>query len=308
MNCHCRTEYESGEVRISAYESEVQPTWCGGCGNFGIWAALKRALIELKLKPEQVLLCFDIGCNGNMSDKIRGYRLHSLHGRVLPLAAGAKIANPDMHVIAMAGDGATYSEGINHLINSFRNNFPITFIVHDNGDYGLTTGQASATTPQGAVRNSNPDGPTASTLNPLDLALSLQPNFVAQGFSGNILQLTNILKTAITNQNKGFSFVNVLQECPTFNKETTHDWYLERINEISEDHDQTSLKSAKDLTEKFSGKINTGILYKNKTNPTYIERLSHYRKNFNQDNRLETGGMLSEVKKVDVTRHTKTFQ
>lgn len=279
MSCGCDTGLNSGPVRVDDYYSEVQPTWCGGCGNFGIWTALKRALVELELAPDQVLLAFDIGCNGNMSDKIRGYRLHSLHGRVLPLAAGAKIANRNVKVIAMAGDGATYSEGINHLINSFRNNFPITFLVHNNGDYGLTTGQASATTPQGAVRTANPDGPTASTLNPIDLALSLQPSFVARGYSGDIKHLTEILKAAILHQDHGFGFVDILQSCPTYNHERMQWWYEERVKNINDagNYSKSDINKAREIASPIGDTIYTGVLYENKEVPNYLGRLE-YRK------------------------------
>lgn len=138
------------------YETEEVVTWCGGCGNYAIQNALKRALVLEGKAPKDVLMCFDVGCNGNGSDKIEGYTIHGLHGRVLPLAAGAKIANPDLTVIASAGDGATFSEGINHLIHAIRNDYPMLFLLHDNQNYALTTGQASATTPKGCTMNSSP--------------------------------------------------------------------------------------------------------------------------------------------------------
>jgi len=281
MSCGPNYNYEKGRVKVSDYYSQVQPTWCGGCGDYAIWASLKRALVELDIAPHEVLLCFDIGCNGNMSDKIKGYRIHSLHGRVLPLAVGAKIANPNVKVIAISGDGAAYSEGINHFLNSIRSNYPITFLVHNNGNYGLTTGQASATTIQGAKRNSSPLGPVSDTLNPVELALSLNPAFVARGFSGNIHQLTSILKEAISNQDKGFSYVDILQACPTYNKETTHDWYLERVRDISrlENYDLSDLVRAKRIASDMTKHIATGVLYKNPDLLSYLERIGLDKKN-----------------------------
>lgn len=301
MSCQPNYNYENGRVKISDYNSDVQPNWCSGCGDYAIWAALKRSLVELDIATNEVLLCFDIGCNGNMSDKIRGYRIHSLHGRVLPLASAAKISNPKLRVIAFAGDGATYSEGINHFINTFRNNFPITFFVHDNGNYGLTTGQASATTPQAAPRTANPFGPTASTLNPLELAFSLNPSFVGRGFSGDINQLTGIMKEAISNQDKGFSYVNILQACPTYNKETTHDWYLQRVKDIStfENYDNTNLEMAKQVALDIQEKIATGILYKNNSQPTYLDRLE-FRQNRNTT-------LVEEVQKQDISKYLQKF-
>lgn len=301
MSC-CAPNYnlENGEVKVSDYYSEVQPTWCSGCGDYAIWAAIKRALVELNIPTHEVLFCFDIGCNGNMSDKIKGYRIHSLHGRVLPLAAGAKLGNPNLKVIAFAGDGATYSEGINHFINSIRNNYPITFFVHNNGNYGLTTGQASATTPQAAPRTANPFGPTASTLNPLELAFSLNPSFVARGFSGNIKQLVEIFKDAIMFQEKGFAYVDILQSCPTYNKETTHDWYLERVRDIKENsgYQISDLEAARRIAADMERDIATGVLYRNESTPNYLQRLQYRNGNYN---------FKDEVKRQDISKLLQRF-
>jgi 2-oxoglutarate/2-oxoacid ferredoxin oxidoreductase subunit beta len=301
--CHVNYNYENSNVKISDFNSEVQPTWCSGCGDYGIWAALKRALADLELRPYDVLLCFDIGCNGNMSDKIRGYRIHSLHGRVLPIASAAKIANPDVKVIAFAGDGATYSEGMSHFINSIRSNYPITFIVHNNGNYGLTKGQASATTPQKAPREGSPDGPLGSTINPLDLAFALNPSFVARGFSGDIKQMVEIFKDAILFQDKGFAYVDVLQACPTYNKETTHDWYIKRVFDIKsiENYKVNDLTSARQISADLENKIATGVLYKNESNPTFLQRLEYRKISWANSNPVK------EVRKYDITQMLKEF-
>lgn len=300
-DCNTKYTYEEGRVKISDYASEVQPNWCSGCGDYAIWAALKRSLVELDIAPHEVLLCFDIGCNGNMSDKLKGYRIHSLHGRVLPLASAAKIANPNMKVIAFAGDGATYSEGINHFINTIRCNYPITFFVHDNGNYGLTTGQASATTPQSAPRTANPYGQTSDTLNPLELALSLNPAFVARGFSGHINHLTKLMKEAISFQDTGFAYVNILQACPTFNIETTHEWYLDRVKDISSfaNYDNTDIEMARRISRDMQNEIATGVLYKNESVPNYLQRLEHRKS-------IQTT-LVEEVRKYDISGLIKKF-
>jgi len=296
-NCKINYNYESGRVKVSDYYNEVQPTWCSGCGDYAIWASLKRALVELDIAPHEVLLCFDIGCNGNMSDKIRGYRLHSLHGRVLPLAASAKIANPKVKVIAFAGDGATYSEGINHFINTIRSNYPITFFVHNNANYGLTTGQASATTPQHAPRTANPDGPTGQTLNPLELAFSLKASFVGRGFSGNIHQLTEIMKEAILFQEKGFAYVDILQACPTYNKEMSHDWYLSKVRKIEEfkNYDKSDMNLARQIAGDMDTIIATGILYKDEASISYLDRLIYRNKDW------ANSTLIEEVNKHDIS-------
>jgi len=300
MSCSPNYNLENGRVKISDYYSEVQPTWCSGCGDYAVWAALKRALVELNIAPHEVLLCFDIGCNGNMSDKIKGYRIHSLHGRVLPVAASAKIANPNVKVIAFAGDGATYSEGINHFINTIRSNYPITFFVHNNGNYGLTTGQASSTTPQNAKRNSSPQGPVHETINPLELAFSLNPAYVARAFSGNINQLTEIMKDAIAFQEKGFAYVDILQACPTYNKETTHEWYLQRVRDIKENtnYDITNLELARQVSLDLEENIATGVLYKNEKVLNYLQRI-----NLAQDNYP-----VNNVARHDISKILQTFK
>lgn len=254
------------------YHSENQCTWCDGCGDYGIWTAIKKALVELEIPPHEALLCYDVGCHGNMSDKIGGYRFHGLHGRVIPFAAGAKMANPKLPVLAFGGDGASFSEGVGHLVHGIRSHYPITFVLHNNGNYGLTTGQASALTPQGQPMNSAPNGIPEMTINSMDFVFSLEPTFVARGFSGDIDQLAGILKEAI--RHRGFAFVDVLQACPTYNKFATHTMLMEKVYKVEDEgHDPTDLKKAREIAIDTSERISTGILYRNENVPNFIERL-----------------------------------
>ena len=155
-------------VKYKDYFSDELYTWCTNCGNYSIHTALKRALVLENIAPKDVLMVFDIGCHGNGSDKITAYCVHGLHGRVIPFAAGAHLANRKIKVIAFGGDGGVLSEGINHLVHAVRCDFDITFILHNNGNYGLTTGQASATTPKGISMNSTPNGVTEEPMNPME--------------------------------------------------------------------------------------------------------------------------------------------
>ena len=258
---------------MSDYYVETQCTWCDGCGDYGIWTATKRALVELGIAPWQTLLCYDVGCHGNTSDKIGGYRFHGLHGRVIPFAAGAKLANPDVHVVAFGGDGASFSEGVGHLVHGLRSHYPITFVLHNNANYGLTTGQASSLTWQEQKMNSSPNGIPEHTLPSMDFVFSLEPTFVARGFSGNIPQLTELLKTAF--QHRGFAFVDVLQACPTYNKFATHEYLLERCYDANaEGHDPSDFDAARKLAIDTSERIATGVLYQNETVPNFYERLA----------------------------------
>jgi 2-oxoglutarate/2-oxoacid ferredoxin oxidoreductase subunit beta len=254
------------------YHSENKCTWCDGCGDYGIWTATKRALVELGIQPWQVLLCYDVGCHGNGSDKLQGYRFHGLHGRVLPFAAGAKLANMKMPVMAFGGDGASFSEGIGHLVHAVRSHYPITFVLHNNANYGLTTGQASSLTWQGQKMNTSPNGIPEHTLPSMDFIFSLEPTFVARGFSGNIPQMTKLIKAAL--QHRGFAFVDILQACPTYNHFATHEYLLEKCYDANaEGHDASDFKKAREIATNTSERIATGILYQNENIPNFYERL-----------------------------------
>ena len=254
------------------YHSQNQSTWCDGCGDYGIWAAIKQALVELKIAPTQTLLCYDVGCHGNMSDKLLGYRFHGLHGRVIPFAAGAKLANPKLPIIAFGGDGASFSEGIGHLVHAVRSHYPIVFVLHNNGNYGLTTGQASSLTPQNQPMNTAPNGIPEATLNSMDFIFSLEPTFVARGFSGDIKQLKDIMKQAISH--RGFAFIDVLQACPTYNHFATHTMLMQKCFKVEdENHDSGDFMKARKLAVDTSKRIATGILYRNENVPNFIERL-----------------------------------
>lgn len=268
MSCdNCQVEFHD-------YYSENTYTWCTNCGNYGIAAATKRALAAENRDPQHTILAFDIGCNGNGADKINGYRIHGLHGRVLALAAGISIARPDLTLVASAGDGATLSEGINHLVHAVRCNYKMVFILHNNENYGLTTGQASTTTRTGVAMNSTPDGVFTPPLNVANFVLSLNPTFFARGFSGEINQLTDILRTALNHP--GFAMVEVLQDCPTYNKATPHEWYLEHIYDVAThgDYNPQDLEAARKLSLDLQDKIATGVLYQNTDRPDYYASLS----------------------------------
>lgn len=264
---------KTGAPSMKDYACETRCTWCDGCGDYGIWTALKRALVELGIHPWQTLLCYDVGCHGNMSDKLKGYRFHGLHGRVLPFAAAAKLANMQVPVIAVGGDGASFSEGVGHLVHAIRSNYPLTFILHNNANYGLTTGQASSLTAQGQPMNTSPFGIPERTLSSMDFIFSLEPTFVARGFSGDISQLTQILRAAIRHQAHGFAFVDVLQACPTYNHFATHEYLLEHCEEVGKEHDPTNLTKARTVAVETSKTIATGILYQRVDVPNFYERL-----------------------------------
>ena len=254
-------------------ETEEKLTWCTGCGNFGIQNALKRALVLEDYGTQDFIQCFDIGCNGNGSDKIHAYTLHGLHGRVISAAAGASLANTDMKVIASAGDGATVSEGVNHFIHAIRNNYDILFILHNNENYGLTTGQPSATTRKDQVMNAAPDGVYLEPLNVLQMALSLNPSFVARTFSGEVEHMTEMFRAGL--KHKGFAIVEVMQVCSTYNKATSNSWFWERIKWIEDykHYNRHDIWQAREIVTDLDKEIAMGVLYENPDSPALLDQI-----------------------------------
>jgi len=205
----------------------IFPTWCPGCGDFGIWGAIKKALTELQIPEEKLVIVFDIGCSGNMADFLRVYGFHSLHGRAVPIAEGIKMANHGLKVLVIGGDGGIYGEGMGHFIAACRGNHDITLLVHNNQTYGLTKGQASPTTTKGVKTGSTPQGLIESPVNPITLALSAHAGWIGRSYAGNIPFTTELIKKAMTHE--GFALLDVFQPCVTFNKLNTHLWFQEHV-------------------------------------------------------------------------------
>ncbi len=269
----CTTCVSTAPPTIADYYSSNIYTWCTNCGNYGIHAAVKRALVAEGVRPCQAVLCFDIGCNGNGSDKIEGYRFHGLHGRVISFAAGAALANRKLKVLAFAGDGATFGEGVGHFVHAVRANFNMTFVFHNNLNYGLTTGQASPTTKRGMKMNSSPDGITSEPIHPARMALALEATFVARTFSGDTGHMTAVLQAAL--KHPGFSFVEILQSCHTYNKATPHEWYQERVYDVStqlSDYDTSDRFRAMSVAEDLENHIATGVLFQHPESVPFMER------------------------------------
>lgn len=255
-------------VTISDYAG-LKPAWCPGCGNFGILRALNKALVELDIKPQQVLLVSGIGQAGKLPHYTRGNVFNSLHGRPMPPAIGAKLANPELIVIAVSGDGDAYGEGGNHWLHAMRRNHTITYLVHDNQVYALTKGQASPTSDSGFVTKSTPDG-AAPPVNPVALAIAAGATFVARGFAGDIDHLAQIIKMGI--KHKGFALIDILQPCVTFNHKNTFSWYQERVYKLEKDYKQSDKLSAFKKAEEWGDKIPIGVIYQVER-PTFEEQI-----------------------------------
>jgi 2-oxoglutarate ferredoxin oxidoreductase subunit beta len=250
--------------------SALEPAWCPGCGNFGILKALNRALTEMEIGPHQVLLVSGIGQAGKLPHYTRGNVFNSLHGRPIPPAIGAKIANSGLIVIAVSGDGDAYGEGGNHFIHAARRNHDITYLVHNNQVYGLTKGQASPTSDVGFITKTTPDG-AANPVNPIALAIVSGASFVSRGFAGDTDHLANLIKKGITH--RGFALIDILQPCVSFNHKNTYQWYKERVCKLEEEmYDPGDRKAALEKALEWGDKIPIGIIYK-ADSPVYEDHL-----------------------------------
>jgi len=261
-------------LAIDDYQGQAT-AWCPGCGNFGILQALKKALVDLKLEPHQVLIVSGIGQASKLPHYMRCNTFNGLHGRILPVATGAKIANQELVVIGVGGDGDNYGEGGNHFLHTIRRNIDITLLVHNNRVYGLTKGQASPTSDPGFITKVQPQGVISSSFNALSLAISLDASFVSRSWSGDIGHLSWLIKEAV--QHKGFSLIDILQPCVTFNKKNTYRWYKERIYKLAEEHNLTNRLAAFEKAEEWGDKIPIGIFYR-KQRATFEDQLAGLRK------------------------------
>ncbi len=253
---------------------EPQPTWCPGCGDFSVLKALKQALPEVGKSPDEVLTVTGIGCSGKLNSYLETYGFHTIHGRSLPIARAAKLANPGLEVIAAGGDGDGYGIGGNHFIHTARENHDMVYIVFNNETFGLTKGQTSPTSPKGHKSKTQPSGSAKSPLRPLSLALTAGASYIARTAAVNPNQAKEIVKEAI--EHDGFAHVDFLTQCPTWNKDARQ--YVPYVDiQDSEEYefDMTDRREAAEMmyeTESalYEGTVLTGRYYVDER-PTYAE-------------------------------------
>jgi 2-oxoglutarate ferredoxin oxidoreductase subunit beta len=283
-------------LKLADYKTEVHNDWCPGCGDFGIVNALQMALAEMGIERDKATIFSGIGCSGKTSHFINTYGVHTLHGRVLTFAQGGKLANPEMTVVAVGGDGDGLGIGAGHFVAAGRRNIDMTYIIFDNGVYGLTKGQASPTLKLGEKTKSLPSPNTNYAVNPIGLAVASGFTFVARGYSYDVRHLKDLIIKAV--RHKGLSFLDVLQPCPTYNDINTRDWYAgvdlaqesmerhSRIYKLEDSHfdpivhydDETEvnekLSQALIKSLEWGSKIPIGVFYQNEIISQYSTRLT----------------------------------
>ena len=246
------------------------PAWCPGCGNFGILKTFKDAVVDLGIEPYQFVIVSGIGQASKLPHYLKCNTFNGLHGRTLPVATGIRLANHEMLVIAVAGDGDCYGEGGNHLLHAIRRNINVKLFVHDNQIYGLTKGQPSPTSSEGMITKNQPFGVFSEQLNPMALAVALDCSFVARGFAGDSGHLKELMKASILH--KGLSLLDILQPCVTFNKINTFEWYKQRVYYIEPEYNPENRIEAFKKALEWGDRIPLGIIYRNKR-PTLEERI-----------------------------------
>ncbi|MFH1394518.1 MAG: thiamine pyrophosphate-dependent enzyme [Candidatus Micrarchaeota archaeon] len=262
-------------VTINDFNVKEKIQWCPGCGNFGLISALKGAMADLGLKSHETVIVSGIGCSSKLPHYVNTYGFESIHGRGLPVASAIKLANTDLNVVSVGGDGDGYGIGVQHFIHIMRRNYDLTYIVHDNQIYGLTTGQASPTSQLGMKTKTTPWGVVEEPFRPLSVAINGGATFIARGFVGDPAHLKELFKQAIAH--KGFSFVDVFQPCVTFNKLNTYPWFQERVYKLEDSgHDSSNwdaaMKKAREDEDTEYNKIPIGVFYKTQR-PTFESTL-----------------------------------
>lgn len=255
---------------------DIDVAWCPGCGNFPILNILKETLAELEINPLQLVIVSGIGQAAKTPQYMKTNMFNGLHGRALPPATAIKAANPGLTVIADSGDGDMYGEGGNHFIHTIRRNPDITNIVHNNMVYGLTKGQASPTSQTGFKTPVQVNGVSLEPFNPISVAISLDASFVARAYCADKDRTKAILKKAILH--KGYSLVDILQPCVTFNKKNTYQWFRDNTYYLEDSYDPN------DISEAFRRAIETerlplGIFYTNPNKTTFEENTGVYTEN-----------------------------
>lgn len=272
--------HEKHETTVIELDSGHKSQWCPGCGDFGILLSIKKALVKLKIDPKDVVVVSGIGCSGKLPHYIKTYGVETLHGRALPVATGVKLANKDLHVIVVGGDGDGYGIGLGHLMHTMRRNINLTYVVHNNEIYGLTKGQTSPTSRKGLKSVSTPNGAIETPVNPIALSITGGATFIAKGYAGDIEGLSDLIAKGISH--KGFSIIDTAQPCVSYNPRMSYQWYQEKISKIEEAKGYNPKDKAWAMTKAMEDEeksIPVGIYYHSDNDrDTYIDELPEDKK------------------------------
>ncbi len=274
------------ELKLADYKSDLAPDWCPGCGDYGILSALQMALYKLKIEPSRAVLVSGIGCSAKTVHYAATYGIHTLHGRPLPVAQGVKLANPELSVIAMAGDGDGMGIGAGHFIGAGRRNPDLLYLIFNNAVYGMTKGQASPTLELGAQPKSLARPNIQNKVNPLMLAFAAGFTFIARGYAYDVKKLAHLMELGL--RHRGLAMIDVLQPCPTYNNLHTREWFAPRIYDVAaEGYDPLVPREMSDeeraermgrFTTKageWGERIPTGVFWQAQL-PSFEERLGEY--------------------------------
>lgn len=260
-------------VTVQDYASPIHPTWCPGCGDYGIHNAVKTALAGLSLAPHEVMIVSGIGCGSKLPDYTHANGFLTIHGRALAVATGIRLANHGLKVFCVHGDGDSYGEGGNHLLHAARRNMDFVDIVQNNRRYSLTKGQYSPTSDHCLVTPTSPEGALEETFNPLAVALAAGATFVARGFAGDPKYLSELIVKAA--RHRGYALLDVLQPCVTFNHENTYDWYRARVYRLEiEGYAANDRGAAFVRCQEWGDRIPIGVFFQQEECPTYEEQVS----------------------------------
>src|SRR5947207_4248968 len=262
---------EPGQLTKETYKGKIHPDWCPGCGDFSVLAALQAALFELGLQPHEVCVISGIGCSSNLPGFINTYGMHTLHGRSLVVGTGVKMANHNLKVICVGGDGDGSGIGCNHFVHVMRRNIDITYIVMDNQIYGLTTGQVSPTSAKGMKTKSTPViGSVENPIFPIPLAIAAGATFVARGYTGQVRHLTALIKARL--EHRGCSLIDCFSPCVTFNKDNTHEFFKQKTIKLEDlQHDPTDFHQAIERGYEWGDVIPIGLFWKRNDLPALDE-------------------------------------
>jgi 2-oxoglutarate/2-oxoacid ferredoxin oxidoreductase subunit beta len=281
-------------LKLANYKTDIHNDWCPGCGDFGILNAIQMALADMQIPLHRATIFSGIGCSGKTPHFIHTYGIHTLHGRVLPFAQGAKLSNPDLEVLAVGGDGDGLGIGAGHFVSSGRRNVDMVYMIFNNGVYGLTKGQASPTLKLGMKTKSLSQPNVSNSVNPIALALVAGFTFIARGYSYDVRHLKDLIRKAV--EHKGLAFLDILQPCPTYNDINTKEWFQGLDNVDPETGKQmprtykledteydgvihepeemnTKIAQVIERSNEWGSKIPIGIFYQNEHIPTYQERI-----------------------------------